>query len=321
MNSQTHANSSRFEDIESEAHAVTALGFEREMQTLHTRLQTWLGTCNAELKAPLDWQFLSGSKYFRPLTVFSCFNANSPQSELPDQIIRAAQAVEIFHNVSLVIDDILDQSDERRGRDTLQRKYGELQSLMASGYMMAEGYRAVITDPHSLELLCELMTRLASAECLQWRLRQQPLGVEDWRRIAGEDTGSMFEVCACLGDRSGELRRFGHLLGLLYHGCDDVGDIRGAKALGGGGQEDLRDGILTLPAAFAIRDASVAKMFCAPTPQNIPLLAEAFEQTLPQAESYLDQIAEEAILEARTFAQTPDSLIGLVEQTRALSSK
>jgi geranylgeranyl diphosphate synthase type I len=108
---------------------------------------------------------------------------------------------------------------------------------------------------------------------------------------------------------------------LLYHGCDDVGDIRGAKALGGGGQEDLRDGILTLPAAFAIRDASVAKMFCAPTPQNIPLLAEAFEHTLPQAESYLDQIAEEAILEARTFAQTPDSLIGLVEQTRALSSK
>ena len=38
-----------------------------------------------------------------------------------------------------------------------------------------------------------------AAECLQWRLRRQPLGLEDWRAIAGEDTGSMFEICAALG--------------------------------------------------------------------------------------------------------------------------
>ncbi|MEM7404637.1 MAG: polyprenyl synthetase family protein [Pseudomonadota bacterium] len=307
---------------ESEAYAVTALGFEREMSTLHNRLQDWLYGCDAELKEAVDWQFLGGSKYFRPLTVFSCFKARFPHApEVPDQILRAAQGVEIFHNVSLVIDDILDKSDERRGRDTLQRRFGELQSLMASGYMMAEGYRAVIGDPHSLELLCELMTRLASAECLQWRLRQMPLGVEDWRRIAGEDTGSMFEVCACLGDRSGDLRRYGHLLGLLYHGCDDVGDIRGAKALGGGGQEDLRDGILTLPASFAIRDPDVARMFAAPNSTNIPMMADAFAAVLPMAEAYLDQIADEAISEARTFSEFPEPLERLVSQTRQLSNK
>ena len=37
----------------------------------------------------------------------------------------------------------------------------------------------------------------------------------------------MFEVCACLGDRSGQIANFGGLLGLLYHGCDDVGDVKG----------------------------------------------------------------------------------------------
>jgi hypothetical protein len=154
---------------------------------------------------------------------------------------------------------------------------------------------------------------------MQWRLRRRPLGIEDWRKIAGEDTGSMFEVCACLGDRSGRLRTFGGLLGLLYHGCDDVGDVKGLAALGGGGEEDLRDGILTLPAALAIRDPAAAKLFCDPEGGNLAELGRHFVAKLPEAEAYLDQIAEEGRTEARSFAVDPAPLIALIEQTRQLS--
>jgi geranylgeranyl pyrophosphate synthase len=158
---------------------------------------------------------------------------------------------------------------------------------------------------------------------MQWRMRRQLLGVEDWRRIAGEDTGSMFEVCACLGDRSSRLRKFGGLLGLLYHGCDDVGDVRGAAALGGGGEEDVRDGILTLPAALAIRDPAIGALFCKPDPDNEDLgaIARAFAARLPEAEAYLDQIAEEARTEARLFAVDPAPLLALIDQTRKLSGR
>ena len=61
------------------------------------------------------------------------------------------------------------------------------------------------------------------------------LSVEDWRRIAGEDTGSMFVICAVLGARSERLRQYGHLVGVLYHGCDDVGDQRGLELQPAGG--------------------------------------------------------------------------------------
>ena len=71
----------------------------------------------------------------------------------------------------------------------------------------------------------------------------------------------MFELCAVLGAGSDRLRRYGHLLGVLYHGCDDVADLRGLEALGGGGKEDVRDGILTLPAALAIRDPEIRELF------------------------------------------------------------
>lgn len=297
---------------------IDGLGFAHEMAALDASMRAWLAQTDAEMRDALEWHFQGGSKYFRPMTVFSCYRAIHP-GPLAPMVLRSAQAIEIFHNVSLVVDDILDRSDERRGRLTLQKKYGDLKSLMTSGYMTAEAFKLLRDDPEGLDLMAELMTRLASAECLQWRLRQQPLGVEDWRRIAGEDTGSMFEVAACLGDRSEALRRYGHLLGLLYHGCDDVGDVRGAEALGGGGVEDLRDGILTLPAALAIRDPNVAKMFCAPAEGDLPRLAEAFSEQLPEAELYLDTIAGEALSEARLFSRAPDRLLKLVDYTRELS--
>ena len=299
---------------------VYDLNFEPEMRELRAQIARWIDQSDAEMHEALKWQFVAGSKYFRPLTVFSCYRAMH-QGEVPSSIIRGALLIELFHNVSLVIDDIVDQSEYRREQLTLHTKFGQLTALMTSGYIVADGYRVAGDDLQASNLLSELLKRLAVAECMQWRLRRQPLGVEDWRKIAGEDTGSMFEVAACLGDRSGRLRKFGGLLGLLYHGCDDVADVRGTTALGGGGFDDLRDGILTLPAALAIRDSDVARRFCKPGDDDLAILAKAFQAKLPDAEAYLDAIAEEARTEARLFAVNPEPLSALIDQTRRLSRR
>ena len=267
---------------------VDTLNFRHEVGLVEAQIAEWVESCDAEMRPEMRWQFISGSKYFRPLTIFSTYRSLVPDVPVPDWLIRCAVVIELFHNMTLVIDDILDKSTERRGRDTLHHKFGELDALMASGYMVAEGYRMLGSDVQAIHLFSELTKRLGVAECLQWRLRRQVLGVEDWRHIAAEDTGSMFEICACLADRSGRLRTFGGLVGLLYHGCDDVGDVRGTVALGGGGVEDLRDGILTLPAALAIRDPQVAALFSKeePTQDDLQSLSHAFQEQLPQAEAY-----------------------------------
>jgi geranylgeranyl pyrophosphate synthase len=301
---------------------IAALGFADEMATLRRRIGAWVDSCDVEMREALEWQFLSGSKYFRPLTIFACHRSIIP-GPIPEPIMTSALVIEFFHNVSLVIDDIVDRSDTRRGRATLHTRFGELNALMTSGYIVAEGYIQLSDDLQAIGLVSELLKRLGVAECMQWRLRRQLLGVEDWRRIAAEDTGSMFEVCACLGDRSSRLRKFGGLLGLLYHGCDDVGDVRGAAALGGGGEEDVRDGILTLPAALAIRDPAVGALFCKPDPDTAELsdIARAFAARLPEAETYLDKIADEARAEAELFAVNPAPLLALIDQTRKLSGR
>lgn len=305
------------------ASVIDALGFPAEMTELRERIGAWVANCDGEMREALEWQFLGGSKYFRPLTIFACYRAMHGPGPVPPHVLTSALVIELFHNVSLVIDDIVDRSPERRGRATMHTRFGELAALMTSGYIVAEGYVQLGADLEAIALFSELLKRLGVAECMQWRLRRQPLGYEDWWRIAGEDTGSMFEVCACLGDRRGKLRTYGGLLGRLYHGCDDVADVRGLPALGGGGNDDLRDGILTLPASIAIADDTVLAAFCReePTDTDLETVAAAFTAALPQAEAKLDTIAEQACREARLFARDPEPLIALVAQTRRLSGR
>jgi geranylgeranyl pyrophosphate synthase len=307
--------------ITAEEEVAATLGVEHEIARLRERLDAWLDRADPELRDALRWALAGQPKHFRPLTVFACRRAVGEAVE--EEAVQTAFVIELMHNMTLVVDDVLDGSPARRGVATLERRFGRLPALMAAGYLVADAFATCAHDPFAVTHLAELLRRLGAAECLQWRWRRQPLGVVDWRRIAGEDTGSMFEVCAVLGARSQRLRRFGHLVGVLYHGCDDVGDLRGLEALGGGGDEDISDGILTLPAALAIRDPEVRELFLRDDPEEARLtrLAEAYLAQLDEAEAVLDGVAKSARAEARQFASDPRPLLALVEQVRQLSGR
>jgi hypothetical protein len=76
-----------------------------------------------------------------------------------------------------------------------------------------------------------------------------------------------------------------------------------------------------LPAALAIRDPDIARIFCKPNEDGLKALANAFQEKLPEAEAYLDGIAEEAKTEAVLFAANPEPLFALIDQTRRLSRR
>ena len=97
----------------------------------------------------------------------------------------------------------------------------------------------------------------------------------------------------------------------------------GLEALGGGGDEDVRDGILTLPAALAIRDPKIRELHCKPDPTDAELnvIARAITAQIPEADAYLDRLAVEAREEAATYAPNPTPLFALVHHTRQLSRR
>jgi geranylgeranyl diphosphate synthase type I len=295
------------------------LGLTDDVDALRELLAAWIEDCDPEVREMVRRQLSGRAKYFRPVTLFAC-HAAMEEPRHSEELLRAAAAVELIHNVSLIVDDILDRSRYRRGILALHCRYGFLPALMSAGYMGFAASRLVASDAYSVRLIAELMQRLGVAECVQWRLRRHPLGVEDWRALAGEDTGSMFEICARLGTRDDCLRKFGRLLGMLYHGCDDVADVRGTTALGGGSESDIVEGILTLPAAIAIRDPAAAVMFRNAGRDIYGEMAERQRAALPEAEAYLDTLQAEAEAEAIANAAHPERLLDLVRHTRTLSA-
>lgn len=372
------------------------LGRAAEIGRLVARIDAWMEGAHPAIRPMLDQQFHGMIKYFRPLTIFGC-NFALTRDPVPEHLMVTAHVVEMIHNVTLIIDDIVDRSDTRRGIPTLHPVYDELTAYMVAGYLVADAYdllaremvdefldmtgldeetahrrRETVDDRadsvagavdrgllsvidavglvrpsvrksvnangpvrFDMRLVSELIKRLAIAECVQWDNRKggavrrdkrrlaKPLGVTDWRFLAREDTGCMFEVCATLGARSQRFRRFGRLLGMLYHGCDDVADVKNSVRLGGGGEEDIRDRILTLPAALAIdADPALRRVFERDVPEagDDARLARAFAEQLPNAELQLDEIQRQAVDEAVSLGVPfVDELIRLVEQVRPLS--
>jgi geranylgeranyl pyrophosphate synthase len=299
---------------------IAALGFAGEIDQLRGRIADWIATTDPSMREMLKWQFHPRSKYFRPLTIFACHRAKYGKA-VDDDTLQRAVVLEMMHNVSLIVDDIVDRSLMRRGVETLHHKFGQLAALMAAGYIVAEGYRMSAGHPHDIRLFSELLKRLGVAECVQWQTRRRPAGYADWRALAQEDTGSMFEVCAALATQDDSLRLFGRLLGMVYHGCDDVADVKGLESLGGGGEDDLRDGILTLPAALAIGDPDIRALFCAANPSDDHLrrIAGAMRDQLPAADGKLDELAMEAKWHAHKNARHSEGLYILVDHTRRLS--
>jgi geranylgeranyl pyrophosphate synthase len=174
------------------------LGLTADLKRLQSLLTAWVEETDPEVRPMVQAQLSGRAKYFRPVTIFSCYRSASNRDPSPE-VLTSAAGLELLHNVSLIVDDILDRARYRRGTLSLHCRFGFLPGLMTSGYIMAAVSKLVASDAYAVAVLAELMQRLGVAECLQWRLRRHALGTEDWRMIAGEDTGSMFEVCARLG--------------------------------------------------------------------------------------------------------------------------
>ena len=245
---------------------IAALGFTAEMATLRQRIAAWVAACDPEMREALEWQFLSGSKYFRPLTIFACYRSSIPAASGADHDLGTGDRA-----FSQCV------AGDRRHCGPLRHAAWPRDAAYALwGTQRADGLRLhcrrriprLGDDLQAIGLFSELLKRLGVAECMQWRLRRQKLGVEDWRRIAGEDTGSMFEVCACLGDRSSRLRKFGGLLGLLYAAATTWATSAAPSLSAAAGRKMCGTASYTLPAALAIRDPEIGALFCKRDPDT-----------------------------------------------------
>jgi len=211
----------------------------------------------------LDYILARSGKQLRPLVVLLCAQICNP---VTDKTLRSAVALDLLHNASLVHDDVVDNSDTRRGQPAVHTQWTNKVAVLMGDYMLARviGLVAEVRNIRILEIVSSLGQNLSSGEVLQLHYGSSMwINEQQYMKIIDQKTAQLFQACAEAGAESAgctqrqrtALREYGRLLGLCFQIKDDIFDYSDLEGLGKPTMSDLRDGKVTLPLIVALERA------------------------------------------------------------------
>lgn len=208
-------------------------------------------------------------KMMRPMLVLLSAKA---AGRVEEATLHAAVAVELLHTASLVHDDVVDESDERRGQASTNALYGSKVAVLVGDYLLSTvlAEAGATRDLRIIERITGLGRSLAEGEIDQLtNIRNEAVSEEAYYRIIGRKTGTLFATSAELGalsagaegDAMERMRTFGELVGACFQIRDDIFDyISDASVIGKPVGNDMLEGKLTLPVIYALRETADAAM-------------------------------------------------------------
>ncbi len=204
---------------------------------------------------------LKGKRIRTTVLTLSCEAAGGAM----ERAIAPAMAVEMLHNTSLVLDDIIDRSDVRRGKATINNRWGNEMALIACDVMLSLAIREITRSDLGLtkqmiDCVADSMLRLGEGEALE--LEKKKFTVDDYYKIADKKTASLFSASAESGALVGNaeqkyvkaLHQYGRSLGLAFQVRDDILDFTGTEQIGKTAFLDLKMNRPTLVMILAAND-------------------------------------------------------------------
>jgi octaprenyl-diphosphate synthase len=184
-----------------------------------------------------------------------------------DRAILLASVVEFIHTATLLHDDIIDEATTRRGRRSVNSRWGNDVTVLLGDFLYTKSMSMALSQDNLpiLRLLSDVTLRMIEGEILEIE-RDGDLNVtpEDHIEIIRRKTAHLFSACVRIGAILGEVgpereaaaASYGLNLGICFQMVDDLLDLTAdEKVLGKPVANDLREGKLTLPAIFAVRRA------------------------------------------------------------------
>lgn len=208
----------------------------------------------------------AGGKRIRPLLVLLFSKALGFEGQ---ERFDLAATVEFIHTATLLHDDVVDESNLRRGRATANALFGNAASVLVGDFVYSRAFQMMVSTNRLsvLKVLADATNVIAEGEVLQLMNMHDPdLSVEDYLKVIRFKTAKLFEASARLGavlaESSPEVEEacagFGRSLGTAFQLIDDVLDYEGATSqLGKNVGDDLREGKPTLPLLIAMERGSL----------------------------------------------------------------
>ena len=194
--------------------------------------------------------------------------------KIEESTYYAAISLELLHTASLVHDDVVDESDKRRGQASVNALYDNKVSVLVGDFLLATSLtNAALTDNISLvKLVSCLGQKLSEGEIIQLSNTNASDFSEDvYFDVIKKKTAALFSTAAEAGVRSVEscdeiaekAYQFGKLIGIAFQIKDDIFDYNPSDSLGKPSGNDMKEGKLTLPALYvlnAFNDESMKKL-------------------------------------------------------------
>lgn len=188
-----------------------------------------------------------------------------------DATLHAAVGLELLHTASLVHDDVVDESRERRGQASVNALYDNKVAVLVGDYILSTALLHVSLTHNEVivRYLAELGRTLSDGEILQLTsISDSEISEDTYYRIIRRKTAALFEACCAIGaisagvpeDRVGQAKQFGRTLGIIFQIRDDIFDYYDSSEIGKPTGNDMAEGKLTLPAIYALKSTGDEEM-------------------------------------------------------------
>ncbi len=237
---------------------VTAAGMERVNQVILERTGSQVALIPEVARYLID----SGGKRLRPMVTLAAALACGYRGSGD---VKLAASVEFMHTATLFHDDVVDESDTRRGKRTARLVWGNQESVLVGDFLLGQAFRMMVEvgSLEALDVLAVAAATIAEGEVMQLGTAKNTETTEDeYIDVIRAKTAALFSAAAEVGpiiagaDKAtrAAFRSYGNNLGIAFQLIDDVLDYGGASAtLGKDVGDDFREGKVTLPVVLAYR--------------------------------------------------------------------
>jgi len=289
-----------------------------DMQAVDAMIRRRLESDVVLIRQIAEYIIAGGGKRLRPALVFLAAGATGYRGE---QHVELAAVVEFIHTATLLHDDVVDESELRRGRKTANAEFGNAASVLVGDFLYSRAFQIMVgvRSMRVMEVLANATNAIAEGEVLQLlNAHNCDIGEAAYLEVIRRKTAKLFEAAAQLGSILGGatpeveagLARYGMHLGTAFQLIDDVLDYSGdASHTGKNLGDDLREGKPTLPLIHVMQRGS---------PQQAALVRSAIERgggeefsavlEAIQTTGALDFVRAKAKVEARIASESIASL-------------
>ena len=184
---------------------------------------------------------------------------------------HSAVGLELLHTASLVHDDVVDESGERRGQASVNATYNNKVAVLVGDYILSTALLHVsyTGNQRIVQELSELGRTLAAGEILQLsNIQNQDFSEDVYYQVIKQKTAALFQSCAAIGALSAgaskeqvdKAAEFGNNLGIIFQIRDDIFDYFDSKEIGKPTGNDMSEGKLTLPVLYSLNNTDFDSM-------------------------------------------------------------